>query len=320
MSFPFGFDLKALEVFVEVIKSGNMTLAAQRLNVTQSSISQSLSNLEKALETQLIDRSVRPMQITANGRYFYDRSLKILDEARQTSQNLKSGQVEQLRNVRVALVDSLAVPLGSSLMKILYEQADDWAILSGLSHSHAKSLLTSEVDIIISDDAVLGSDELIRFPILREPMVLVTPVDYIYLEGDLSNLDRGLTLARYPGHTIIGKTVEEQLKKLQLESDKRLYLDNTYAIANMVATGKCWAVTTPLCLYQCSKEIRSRLAVSPLSSSDYRELTVVSRRSDLWHLPEVIAGYSRQIIRSEVLPDLTHWLPWLKECIRHDYY
>ncbi|MRI31760.1 LysR family transcriptional regulator [Endozoicomonas sp. OPT23] len=312
MSFPFGFDLKALEVFVEVIKSGNMTLAAQRLNVTQSSISQCLSNLEKSLETQLIDRSVRPMQVTANGRYFYDRSIKILTEARQTSQNLKSGRVEQLQNVRVALVDSLAVPLGNPLMGILSEQADDWAILSGLSHSHAKSLLTNEVDIIISDDAVLGSDELVRFPILREPMVLIVPAGYNYQQGQLDNLSKTLTLARYPVHTIIGKTVEEQLKKLQLESDKRLFLDNTYAIANMVATGNSWAVTTPLCLYQCSDEVRSKLAVHPLPNSDYRELTVVSRRSDLWHLPEEIAGYSRGIIREKALVNLETWLPWLK--------
>ncbi len=312
MSFSFGFDLKVLEVFVEVIRSGNMTLAAQRLNVTQSSISQSLSNLEKSLETQLIDRSVRPMRVTANGRYFYDRSLKILEEARQTSQNLKSGRVEQLRNVRVALVDSLAVPLGSSLMEILSEQTDDWAILSGLSHSHAKSLLTNEVDIIISDDAVLGSDELIRYPIIREPMILVVPFSYNYKEGQLANLASTLTLARYPAHTIIGKTVEEQLKKLQLESDKRFFLDNTYAIANMVASGNCWSITTPLCLYQCGHEVRSKLAVYPLSNSDYRELTVVSRRSDLWHLPEEIAGYSRQTIRDKALTDLKAWLPWLE--------
>ncbi len=310
MSFAFGFDLKSLEMFVEVVRYGSMTAAAQRLNITQSSISQSLANLEKSLDTTLFDRSVRPMQITATGRYFYNRCNRILKEARETTRDLQAGQIHQPLQVRIAMVDSMASAFGKPLMNTAKVHSDDWSINTGLSHIHAQSLLAHDVDIIISDDAVMDSNELIRYPLFREPLLLVTPADYPFQPENIPRMAQELEMLRYPAHSLIGKTVEYQLRRLQLEPANRFQLDNTFAIINMVASGHCWTITTPLCLYQCRSWAKESIAVHLLPTPmDFRELTLVSRRYDLWTLPKDIANDSRLIFRDQIIPELIDWIP-----------
>ena len=53
-------DLHALEAFVTVCDSGSMALAAQRLGLSQSAVSQAIKGLEQALNLKLLDREVRP--------------------------------------------------------------------------------------------------------------------------------------------------------------------------------------------------------------------------------------------------------------------
>ncbi|OED43517.1 hypothetical protein ACH42_10030 [Endozoicomonas sp. (ex Bugula neritina AB1)] len=311
MASSFGFDLKALEMFVEVVKTGNMTTAAQRLNVTQSSISQSLTTLEKSLNTQLIDRSIRPMSVTSQGRYFYERSVRMLQEARLTSLMLREGK-ELNQPVRVALVDSLATSLAQPLMNTIKQHSTNWSISTGLSHIHAQSLLSHDVDIIISDDAVTESDELIRYPIFQEPLVLVTPGSYCYQKASLNRLANELEMARYPDQSLIGKSIQHHLRLLGVDPPKRFQLDNTSAILNMVAMGQCWCITTPLCLYQRKDRAQRNLSVYPLPAPlRFRELTLVSRRHDLWTLPSELASNSRSLLRDNIFPELIGWLPWL---------
>ncbi|WP_067514884.1 LysR family transcriptional regulator [Endozoicomonas ascidiicola] len=312
MSYPFGFDLRSLEVFVEVVKSGTMTAAAQRLDISQSAISQTLANIEETLEAQLIDRAVRPIQLTPDGRFFYDRSIRILDHARQLSRSVKTGQVQHIDRARIAMVDSLVTAIGKPLTELLKKQTAEWFISTGLSHIHAQSLLSHDVDIIISDDQVFDGNELKRYPILREPLIMVCPAGFQGGDDLIMSLASQLDFARYPVHSLIGKSINHKLTRLQLELPRKLQLDNTAAIVNMVSTGLCWAITTPLCLYQCRQWINGLVDVHPLPApDDFRELTLVSRSYDLWTIPEEMAVNSRAILKDKIVPELIQWMPWL---------
>lgn len=65
------FDFKQLQAFLAVIDTGSFTAAARKLNVTQSSISQQVANLELGLNTALVNRSQRPIQMTIAGQALY---------------------------------------------------------------------------------------------------------------------------------------------------------------------------------------------------------------------------------------------------------
>lgn len=60
------------EYFLTIAREGNFTRAAERLYVTQSSLSQHIAKLEHDLGTQLFDRSQSPMKLTPAGRIYLE--------------------------------------------------------------------------------------------------------------------------------------------------------------------------------------------------------------------------------------------------------
>lgn len=60
-------DLRKLKSLVAVAELGSISAASDAVNLTQSAVSQQLKDLEWNLDLQLIDRSERPVKLTAEG-------------------------------------------------------------------------------------------------------------------------------------------------------------------------------------------------------------------------------------------------------------
>ncbi|UUX50375.1 LysR family transcriptional regulator [Nisaea acidiphila] len=69
-----------LRAFVEIAEAGNLTLAADRLNRTQSAISVQLKKLETAIGVTLFERGARGMDLSVNGRKFLPAARRALTE------------------------------------------------------------------------------------------------------------------------------------------------------------------------------------------------------------------------------------------------
>ncbi len=67
-----------LLVFVTVIDSGSISAAAEQLGLTPSAVSRTLSRLEDALGTTLLNRTTRRMNLTEEGRFLLDHARDIL--------------------------------------------------------------------------------------------------------------------------------------------------------------------------------------------------------------------------------------------------
>lgn len=73
-----------MQVFVSVVESGSISAAADRLDLAKSAVSRRLAELEARLGASLIQRTTRRLNLTDNGRAYYDRCIAILadvDEA-----------------------------------------------------------------------------------------------------------------------------------------------------------------------------------------------------------------------------------------------
>src|SRR5512133_1018607 len=74
-------ELRHLRYFVAVADELNFTHAAARLRVAQPALSSQIKDLEDELQTPLLQRGRRGVQLTAAGKAFYLRSRSILEQA-----------------------------------------------------------------------------------------------------------------------------------------------------------------------------------------------------------------------------------------------
>ena len=78
--------LDELQAFVAVVDTGSITAAAERLGQTVSGMSRALGRLEKKLDTTLLRRTTRRIELTEEGQAFLLHAraiLRSIDEAEE---------------------------------------------------------------------------------------------------------------------------------------------------------------------------------------------------------------------------------------------
>jgi len=74
-------DLRLIRYFVTVAEEGNVTRAAERLHISQPSLSAAIQQLESQLGVELVVRVGRRIDITPAGELLRDRGRELLDQA-----------------------------------------------------------------------------------------------------------------------------------------------------------------------------------------------------------------------------------------------
>jgi len=101
-------DLNDYFYFVHVVEKGGFTRAAESLGIPKSRLSRHIVQLEKRLDTTLIQRTTRQSKITELGEMFYQRARAMVDQVELAEAELKrqkntlSGQVTLSCSVGVA--------------------------------------------------------------------------------------------------------------------------------------------------------------------------------------------------------------------------
>ena len=110
---PQGIELRHLRYFVALADAGSFTKAAERIFITQPTLSQQIRRLEEIMGTPLLQRRREGLKLTAAGRVLLDASRNVLSlvdhEVSRTRQAAGLGR-QRLRMVMPpGLPESLAV-------------------------------------------------------------------------------------------------------------------------------------------------------------------------------------------------------------------
>lgn len=163
-------DHLLLRSFVAVADCGNFTRAAERLHLTQSTVSQQIRRLEDNLGCRLLDRSARQILMTAEGEQLCSYARRILalhDEADDVLRNQQSEGV-----LRLGVPEDFAA---ERLMPLLADFADTQTsvrleVSSGLSPELLRQYREGQFDLLLSKQMNPGSDCLAAWP---EPLCWV---------------------------------------------------------------------------------------------------------------------------------------------------
>src|SRR5580658_1075411 len=107
-------QIASMKIFCDVARHRSFSQAAAINHITQSAVSQIVSQLEKGLQVQLVDRSTRPLQLTTLGQSYYEGCKTLVeryDELAERYETLEAGirnaQVEISGKVLVAAIYSV---------------------------------------------------------------------------------------------------------------------------------------------------------------------------------------------------------------------
>jgi DNA-binding transcriptional LysR family regulator len=73
-------EIAELQLFVQIVKAGNLSAAARTLNSSPAAMSRGLSALESRLGVRLVTRTSRSFELTEEGQLFYNRCARIVTD------------------------------------------------------------------------------------------------------------------------------------------------------------------------------------------------------------------------------------------------
>lgn len=103
-------EIRNLRTFLAVAETLNFTRAAERLGVTQPSVSVQIRELEEALGAPLFSRLGRHVALTAAGRIFQERSELVLSKLNDACQAVALSEDLTAGHLAVGIIPPLNVP------------------------------------------------------------------------------------------------------------------------------------------------------------------------------------------------------------------
>lgn len=110
-------ELYQLRYFCTIAAENNYTRAAEKLHVSQSSLTKAIQRLEGDLGVCLFKRNNRQIELTQAGRYFYESICRILQEIDLITEETKQISAEIQGTVNINIPPNIGANLLQLLMK-----------------------------------------------------------------------------------------------------------------------------------------------------------------------------------------------------------
>jgi DNA-binding transcriptional LysR family regulator len=94
--------LESVAAFVAVAEAGSISEAARRMELSKSVVSERLTELERSLGATLLQRTTRKLSITEDGRAFYERAKRIVQEMADAAAEIAERRGELLGPLRIS--------------------------------------------------------------------------------------------------------------------------------------------------------------------------------------------------------------------------
>lgn len=168
-------EIRQLKTFINIVKLGNFSHAAQFSGYTQSTVTTHIQLLEKELDTLLFERFGQQISLTEDGQHLYkyaEKIVKLEDEAKNAlnKSNIPHGPLI------IGMPESICVFRMPSLLKeynTLYPDVE-LKIKFGTSNDFHILLRKKVMDLALFLEPSINDSDLINTALWPEPLVFVT--------------------------------------------------------------------------------------------------------------------------------------------------
>lgn len=178
-------DLKQLEVFVAVAKYNSFSKAAKELFLTQPTVSAHIQNLEKNLDTVLVNRNNKVITLTKAGEILYEHAIYILNNCKKAVYDIKeySGKIEGVIDIACSSIpETYILP---DFLKNFYNDYPN--VKFSISRYDSQDAISEILNERISFGFVgskINNKQVEYIDLIDDELVLITPFDLIIENED----------------------------------------------------------------------------------------------------------------------------------------
>ena len=230
--------LRQLAYFVKVVEVGNITRAAEQLNLAQTALGIQIRNLEDSLQIQLLDLHSRGVSATPAGMLLYERAIEILQRIEETKRDLIALGGEKVR-IRFGATPSTLKLIGTELLVEANARLPNIAleVVEELSFMLTDALDRGDLDYVLAYD-IEDNPGIRRIALLEEDLLHVSAPTGEAQSGDISfrQAVEG-DLALVSNRDIIWKRVQETASRLSVDVKITYQVQSNEAIKALVLHG-----------------------------------------------------------------------------------
>ncbi len=273
-------QIEALKVFCDVARQRSFSQAAAANDLSQSAASQIVLQLEKRLSVQLINRTTRPLQLTAMGQVYYEGCKRLVEQYQELEASIRQARMEMEATVEVAAIYSVGLgDMGQYVERFTAERPNARVRIDYLHPDRVyEKVLEGAADFgLVSFPR--KSRELVTLPWRDEEMVLACSPAHA-LARLRSVRPEQLEGAKYVGFArglVIRREVDRFLREQCVAVNVALEFDNIENIKKAVEVSAGVALLPEPTL---RREVAAGTLVAvPLSGVDFvRPLGIIQRR------------------------------------------
>ncbi len=218
-------DMTSLRSFVAIADAGGVTRAAGFLNLTQSAVSMQIKRLEDMLDTELLDRSLRKVALTADGELllgYARRMLALNDEVfGRLTETAHEGEIV------LGVPHDIVFPIIPNVLRRFAKEYPKMrvSLLSSFTLTLKEQFARGECDVILTteDGLALGGETLAALPLV-----------WIGAQGGVAWKQRPLRLA-YEAACIFRKRAQAALDTSGIVWDMAVESESTRAVEATVS-------------------------------------------------------------------------------------
>jgi DNA-binding transcriptional LysR family regulator len=202
-----------MEAFVQVVDRGSFSAGARVLGMTPSAVSKLVARLETRLAAQLVHRSTRKLQLTPEGRNFYERSVRVLADMDEAERCAAAGAAPRGRvriNASISFGHHVLMPLVPRFLE-LHPQVTLDIVLT----DRVVDLMDESTDIAIRWGPLPPSDLVARHLFDTAQAIVASP-------GYLERCGTPRTPQELQAHNRIGSSYHRSAPDWPLRVDGRL--------------------------------------------------------------------------------------------------
>ena len=126
--------LRQLEAFIATAEFKKMSEAAKHLYISQPTISQIISELEKEYDTKLFERQAKELRITPAGSLLLKSAREIIAIEQNLKQNMKT--MNRIRPLRVGATVTVGTNIIGKIIAQITEEYPDIDVFVNVSNTH----------------------------------------------------------------------------------------------------------------------------------------------------------------------------------------